>query len=124
MKIKGLATKSMFIVLAACSGNSSTTSHADIDAATFDAWRKSPNVLVLDVRTPAEYAAGHIDGAVNVDYYSPDFEQQLNNLPKKDTVLVYCASGRRSSNSVEALKKAGFSYIGNLTGGYNNYSNR
>ncbi|MFN4299790.1 MAG: rhodanese-like domain-containing protein [Thermaurantimonas sp.] len=121
MKIKGLAEVSMLVVLAACSNNVSQTSHADIDATTFDAWRQSPNVLVLDVRTPDEYAAGHVDGALNVDYYSPDFEQQLKNLPKKDTVLVYCASGRRSSNSVDALKKAGFSYIANLEGGYSNY---
>lgn len=124
MKTKWIVATYILFILAACSNSSSTVSYTDIDPQTFDTWRQSPNVLVLDVRTPAEYAAGHIEGAVNVDYYSPDFEQQLNNLPKKDTVLVYCASGRRSSNSVEALKKAGFSYIGNLTGGYNNYSNR
>lgn len=124
MKIKGLALASMLIALAACSNKTSNASSADIDVATFDTWRQSPNVLVLDVRTPDEYAAGHVDGALNVDYYSPDFEQQLKKLPKKDTVLVYCASGRRSSNSVDALKKAGFSFVGNLTGGYNNYRNR
>ncbi|GCD77209.1 hypothetical protein JCM31826_06910 [Thermaurantimonas aggregans] len=124
MKIKRLASSGLFFLLIACSNNSSTSTHTDIDATTFDTWRQSPNVLVLDVRTPDEFAAGHVEGALNVDYYASDFENQLKNLPKKDTVLVYCASGRRSSASVEALKKAGFTYIGNLTGGYNNYKNR
>lgn len=108
------------VVLPACSTQSQSDT-ATIDKKLFDQWRKSPNVLVLDVRTESEFSGGHIEGAVNIDYYSSDFEEQLNKLPKKDTVLVYCASGRRSSSSVSSLKKAGFAFIANLEGGYNHY---
>lgn len=108
-------------IISACTfGNQSETA-VTIDKELFDQWRQSPGVLVLDVRTGGEYSGGHVPGAINIDYYSPDFEDQLKNLPKKDTVLVYCASGRRSSSSISSLKKAGFSFIANLEGGYNKY---
>lgn len=110
------------VVLPACDTQNQAETAVTIDKTLFDQWRKSPNVLILDVRTAGEYASGHVEGAINVDYYAPDFEAQLNNLPKKDTVLVYCASGRRSSSSVSSLKKAGFSFIANLEGGYTKYA--
>ncbi|MFN3952316.1 MAG: rhodanese-like domain-containing protein [Thermaurantimonas sp.] len=110
------------VVLTACNAQNQSDSAITIDKTLFEQWRKSPNVLVLDVRTAGEYASGHVEGAINVDYYASDFEEQLNNLPKKDTVLVYCASGRRSSASISSLKKAGFSFIANLEGGYSKYA--
>jgi rhodanese-related sulfurtransferase len=95
-----------------------------LDKSKFDKIRQSPNVLILDVRTLDEYKAGHIPGAVNIDFYSDDFEQKVKQIRGYDRVLVYCASGRRSTASIDVLKKAGFSYIGNLDGGYNKWSRR
>ena len=67
---------------------------------------KAP-VLVVDVRTPDEFAEGHIPGAVNVDFLGDDFEKQLAALPTDRPVIVHCAAGNRSSKAVakiEALK--------------------
>lgn len=75
------------------------------------------NVVVLDVRTPAEYKAGHLKGAVNVDYNAPDFEQQLARLDKAKPYLVHCAVGGRSTKSLPVLQKLGFKNVRHLDGG-------
>ncbi len=110
------------LILVCCTANSDSKKAADLEISEFESLRKSGNVLVLDVRTSDEFNSGHIPGAVNIDYYSDDFEQKVQQLKAHDSVLVYCASGRRSAASAEVLKKAGFSYIGNLKGGYNKWS--
>ena len=69
------------------------------------------NYIILDVRTPEEYAQGHIPGAVLI----PDTEIELlaeKELPDKDQLLlVYCRSGRRSKLASEALVKLGYTNI-------------
>ncbi|MGB2429790.1 MAG: rhodanese-like domain-containing protein [Akkermansiaceae bacterium] len=77
------------------------------------------DVRVLDVRTPAEYAEGHIAGAVNVDFKSPDFAENIAKLDKNTTYIVHCRSGRRSSNSLPILKEQGFTTVYHLNKGYN-----
>ena len=74
-------------------------------------------VVVLDVRTPAEYKQGHLKGAVNVDYNAPDFEQQLARLDKNKPYLVHCAVGGRSTKSLPVLQKLGFTNVRHLDGG-------
>ncbi len=78
-------------------------------------------MLVLDVRTPDEIAAGKIKGALEMDYYSKDFKQRLQGLDKNKTIVVYCASGRRSADTVKQLHEAGFKNVYNLAGGYKGY---
>ena len=85
---------------------------------TFDGFLAAqPGVTVIDVRTPAEYAAGHVDGAVNVDVESPDFAEQLATLDKAGTYAVYCHSGRRSAMATDQMAQAGFTNVYNLSGG-------
>ncbi|HYF36885.1 MAG TPA: rhodanese-like domain-containing protein [Prosthecobacter sp.] len=64
-------------------------------------------VTVLDVRTPDEYNEGHIKGAKNVDFSSPDFAAKLNDLDKSKPILVHCQAGGRSTKSLPALEKLG-----------------
>lgn len=76
---------------------------------------------VLDVREPAEYAAGHLPGAVNIPRGVLEF--QIGNHPafqnSRDTeFLVYCLSGGRSALAVEAIKKLGYEKAVSLAGGY------
>jgi rhodanese-related sulfurtransferase len=52
--------------------------------------------VILDVRTPAEFAEGHIDRAVNLDVQSRDFEKRLRTLDRNKSYLVYCRTGNRS----------------------------
>lgn len=70
---------------------------------------------ILDVRTPEEFATGHIDGAINIDYINN--KEELLNLPKDKTYLIYCASGNRSRKSALYLKSQGHSSLFNMSGG-------
>jgi len=79
--------------------------------------KDDPNFVILDVRTPEEFAAGHIAGAQNIDFYAPDFEQQLAQLDKTKTYFVYCRSGNRSGQTIPIMKKLGFQYVYELRGG-------
>lgn len=76
-----------------------------------------PDFVILDVRTPGEYAAGHIAGAVLIDYRSPTFEEELGGLSRDATYLVYCRSGNRSADAVEVMARRGFTRIYELAGG-------
>ncbi|SDF59051.1 rhodanese-like domain-containing protein [Desulfovibrio legallii] len=74
--------------------------------------RRPPDgLVVLDVRTPAEYRAGHLPGAVNMDYFGGPFETQIQSLPKDAPVLLYCRTGNRSQAAQETLLKAGIRNI-------------
>jgi phage shock protein E len=66
---------------------------------------------VIDVRSPAEYAAGHIAGARNIDVEGADFATRIATLDKGAAYLVYCHSGRRSTLAAEQMAAAGFSDI-------------
>lgn len=75
------------------------------------------DLVVLDVRTPDEYNQGHIEGAVNIDFYAKDFQAQLGQLERDRPYLVYCRSGRRSGVATETMLKLGFTDIRHLRGG-------
>lgn len=70
-------------------------------------------IVILDVRTPREFSAGHLEGAMNLSVESPDFEAQLSVLEKNLAYVAYCRSGYRSGVAIEAMKAAGFT--GQLT---------
>lgn len=72
---------------------------------------------IIDVRTPKEFSAGHIEGAQNVHVYDKDFEQRIDKLAKDEPVYVYCKVGGRSAEAVEILKAKGFTHIIELEGG-------
>lgn len=74
-------------------------------------------VVVLDIRTPAEFAAGHVAGATNIDFHARDFADQLARLDRNRTYLVHCATGRRSRDSLATFEKLDFKAIVHLDGG-------
>lgn len=70
--------------------------------------------LLIDVRTPEEFASGHIPGAINISVESlPD---RLNEIPTDQTLVVYCRSGNRSATATEILLDAGYSPVYDLGG--------
>jgi rhodanese-related sulfurtransferase len=73
--------------------------------------------IILDVRTPSEYAVGHIANATNIDFNASDFAQKIGKLDKSKMYLVYCRSGHRSAGAVEIMKTQSFQTIYNLDGG-------
>ena len=75
------------------------------------------SVVILDVRTAAEFAEGHIPGAILIDQRQSDFmEKAQAALPTEKTIAVYCRSGRRSANAAGRLADAGYKCV-NLKGG-------
>jgi phage shock protein E len=74
-------------------------------------------VVVLDIRTPEEFAAGHIGGATNINFRAADFEKALAALDKDQTYVLHCASGNRSTQSLPAFSKLGFKSVCHLDGG-------
>lgn len=102
------------LVLTSCGAGSSVTT---VGAQDFLTKTAEPGVVVVDVRTAAEFAEGHVDGAINVDVEAPTFDAQMAQLDKATTYAVYCRTGRRSGLATDALGKAGFTSVVNLDGG-------
>jgi phage shock protein E len=94
-------------VVAACSGSGAAVQKLDAAKAV----GMLPNRVVIDVRTPTEYAAGHIAGTQNIDVEAADFGSKIATLDKKGAYLVYCHSGRRSGIAADQMAKAGFTDI-------------
>lgn len=79
---------------------------------------KETNEQLIDVRTPEEFNAGHIDQAKNINWNGSDFESEVSKLDKSKPVCVYCMSGGRSKRAASRLKELGFTTIIELDGGY------
>jgi len=81
------------------------------------------NPQIIDIRTPQEYAAGHIKGAVLINYYDPNFAKNIekHHFNKFEPIFIYCRSGHRSGNAIELFKKLGFKHIVNLVFGLNEW---
>jgi len=84
----------------------------------FDKLRADKKNVVLDVRTPEEFAKGHIPGAVNLDFNGPDFQKKVAELDKSKTYLVHCAGGNRSARACTAMDKIAFTNLVNLEPGF------
>lgn len=77
----------------------------------------TPNAQILDVRTPEEFASGHIDNSANVNWNGNDFVAKAAALDKTKPVFVYCKSGGRSKQAAAKLEELGFTTIYELQGG-------
>lgn len=101
--------------LAACSTTPGAVT--DVDVAESTSILTEPGITVLDVRTPAEFAAGHLPGAVNIDIEGGAFSEQIADLPKDGEYFVYCRSGNRSGVATDEMADAGFTKLYDLQGG-------
>ncbi|MDD2797676.1 MAG: thioredoxin domain-containing protein [Bacteroidales bacterium] len=79
--------------------------------------KQLPNAPIIDVRTPQEFAQGHIKNARNINVSSEDFGQQISKFDKTKPVFVYCLSGSRSGYAASMMLNSGFKEIYNLAGG-------
>ena len=85
----------------------------------FDKLRADKKAVVLDVRTKKEFDAGHLPGAVNLDFNGPDFAKKAAELEKSKTYLVHCASGGRSAKASDLMSgKLQLPHVFNLEGGF------
>jgi len=109
--------------LAACSSaptsatSASSPAVAKVDPASFLATIATPGVVVIDVRTPEEFAAGHLPGALNMNVEAADFSSLASGLDPTVTYAVYCRSGRRSALAAAELVQRGLPNVVDLAGG-------
>ena len=105
--------------LSACGSEDATTSMAV--ASTVPSGANQVDVdptgaILVDVRTPGEFASGHLRGAVNIDIQSSDFAQRIAELDPAERYLVYCRSGNRSAAAIQMMSAAGFDDLTDLGG--------
>jgi len=67
--------------------------------------------LIIDVRTPDEYANRHLEGAINISYYDTDFSTQISAFPKDQEYIVYCNAGGRAGRAKNRMKSLGFTDV-------------
>jgi rhodanese-related sulfurtransferase len=79
------------------------------------------NVVVLDVRTPEEFNAGYIPGAILINLKDSIFTQKINALDKSKHYLVYCKTGNRSNKAVQYMLNNGFSKVQQLENGFSKW---
>jgi len=82
------------------------------------------NAVLIDVRTPEEYAEGHLDNAVNINWYNENFINQFKTIEKDKTIYVYCKKGGRSASAAELLTSSGYKNVIDLLGGYDALKNK
>ncbi|MEM9388569.1 MAG: rhodanese-like domain-containing protein [Pseudomonadota bacterium] len=81
----------------------------------------TPDVVILDVRTAAEFAAGHVPGAINIDVQAKGFDNLVAELDRSKTYVVHCAANVESGRSTKALATMddlGFDHLQSLQGGF------
>ena len=119
---KTYLTLGALCLLIACASVKSFTDITPHEAQNLIEKQARNNVLVLlDVRTPEEFAAGHLNGALNLNLNVPDFADRLNELDKTKVYLVYCKGGVRSARAMQIMQKQGFRQVYNLSGGLNKW---
>lgn len=108
------------LALAGCGGGSANPTAeavAVLGPGDAQALVESGDVEVLDVRTPEEYAQGHIEGATLVDFYEPDFAERIGRLDRDREYVVYCRSGNRSAQATALMAEQGFTAVNDIEGG-------
>jgi len=113
----------------ACSSSAGTASDAaatittgsHLSPAEFSQSITKAGTVLIDVRTPSEYAAGHIANARNIDVESANFTSDIASLDKNATYALYCHSGRRSGIAMQTMQQAGFTHVYDLSGGIQNW---
>ncbi|WP_445457521.1 rhodanese-like domain-containing protein [Flavobacterium sp. HNIBRBA15423] len=116
MKLRNGIVFLVFFVAISCV-KSQTEGMALVDVLTFEQKMKEEGVQLIDVRTPSEYAEGHLANAVNININDSDFKAKIEALDKTKPILVYCKSGGRSGRACSQLKEMGFTTIIDLDGG-------
>jgi rhodanese-related sulfurtransferase len=109
------------VLLTGCSnGNESAMT---LDAVAFEAKTQEAGVVILDVRTKAEFDEGHIANAININVEGNEFLSEISKLDKSKTYAVYCRSGRRSADALAKMTNEQFISLSHLDGGVIDWTN-
>jgi rhodanese-related sulfurtransferase len=81
----------------------------------------NPDFVIIDTRSPIDFADRHIDNSINIDFSTDTLEEELGTLDKNKTYLIYCPSGCASGHTLNIMRELGFREIYNLWGGINQW---
>jgi len=117
MKASLLSISFLLFTLLSCDRLTSKN-HQSIAAREFaQQIKENPKALIVDVRTPEEYAQGHLANSVNINWYGKDFMEQLSTYDRSKVIFVYCLSGGRSAEASHLIRNEGFKKVYELEGG-------
>ena len=105
MIMKGLVVKKLLTAIALIFG---VTLGVAACAAPAEPVGLSEDTIIIDVRTPAEFATGHLENALNIDVQSPDFQAQVSALDPEASYFIYCRTGNRSQQAISQMVNLGF----------------
>lgn len=105
------------LALTACSSTTAASVETVPAQDAYSVLANNPNAVVLDIRTPEEFAGPRIAGAVNIDFYAADFADQIAALDRDVTYVVYCRSGNRSGQAQGVFEQLGFADVTDVGGG-------
>jgi rhodanese-related sulfurtransferase len=108
----------LFILMSSCTFAQNKN---DIEITEFKTKIASQKYILVDVRTESEFDDGHIKGAINIDYFSSTFSDEISDLGLETPVLVYCKSGNRSGKAMKIMNDLRFKEVKNLIGGYKSW---
>ncbi|GET45731.1 MAG: rhodanese-like domain-containing protein [Capnocytophaga felis] len=107
--------KRIFILavsLSSC-GSGSSSKHISMDE-----YQPNSSDILVDIRTPEEFSEGHLENAVNVNFFDEDFVSNFEKeFDKNDTIYIHCKSGGRSTKAVQILEDKGYKNLIHLDGG-------
>lgn len=109
-------------LLFAFSASACAQTRKDVDPTEAKKMIDKGQVVVIDVRTPGEWGAGHLKNAKHIDINGSSFDAQVDKLDKSKTYVVYCAVGGRSSRAATLMAEKGFKTVYNMVGGFNKWS--
>lgn len=121
MKIKVLSLVLLLIGVTSCLKNQVEVVQV-LDVSKYEKKMTQPDVQIVDVRTPEEFAEGHLENAINIDITADDFDSKIAALDKEKPVMVYCKAGGRSAKASSRLNELGFKNISDLEGGIINWN--
>lgn len=120
LRMKKIALSAIIMFALSCSQHSQNTNSLQlISVSDFSAaLNAAGDAQIIDVRTPEEFATGHLENAQNINIYDADFAQRIGQLDKEAPVFVYCKAGGRSADAAGQMQKMGFKHVYDMKGGF------
>jgi rhodanese-related sulfurtransferase len=81
---------------------------------TLQAKEDESNIVLIDIRTKPEFEAGHIEGALMIDFYANKYIDNLKELDRTKTYIIYCRSGNRTGQTLQVMQQLGFENTSDL----------
>ena len=117
--MKNILITMLALIIFSCGPGGSSSNDTLAPGAFDDALKADSAIVLLDVRSPEEAAAGFIEGAENMNFNDESFSSSLDSLDHSKKYFVYCASGKRSGKATDLMKEKGFQNVTTLEGGFN-----